>query len=1122
MSESNNQDNTSKRTKNSENDETFYLNEDADRYATIEFSEEDLKQIRRPNPQPMDEDYFAATNQVAGSETVDTVEKEDDSADEVSTNISASSTQSMEEELEKKNVRSSNKSNTLEENSMRKEADLARTSDREPSFTPSGRVKEENSTHDKEMEDQLPIHSELEETFEIDLDEDLFHRHEFQKEVENAHEEENPFAYHSIENQLRVKQEAKRQTDERPNVFQKMLQTVFTPRGNRRDGTSDKSRETSFLAEEEQEDLHLRQKELNGDDSLSSAEDHLGADERVELTQTQSASVESATASSEIDADSLEEIKEHVTKRLDDKESDGRVVAVSPTVIEEYKTNSPNKEAADQDDSSESMEREMLIEDKDKEIETVIHHDEEKMVEPTELPLDNEEDRKTSEIREDDSVWEKVKTGSSQTWHKVSDKSSELWNTAGHSIKGWFDGQKDKDAVQEHELENMTEEKAETELLDDTSDFSTEKTTEADENLSKDFTDDLENGSEEKKTYTIKEILLNEKQTAVTETSTAEDPQDLQEGSVVELEETSAKDLADQVSQRTAKFSQPILTDAVLETTLGNQEDLTQPESLEKQTGQNFVSGAAWLSAGKILSRIIGVLYIIPWATWLGAQYSSAATLYSVGYKQYALLLAIATAGFPSAVAKQMAFFNSKREFNVADKLFKYSLLIMAVTGIVTSTLLFVFAPGLAAISATDDPQAATLVIRTLAPALLILPVMSLIRGYFQGFNDMIPTAVSEVIEQIIRVIYILAATYIVMVVMQGSVVQAVAHSTFAAFIGAVASLIYLVFVYLRFLPTIKQLKAESLDTLDVSFKESIRLMLYDSFPFILLGSGIIIAQNIDTFTFRQIMIRTSILLTSEISDLFGAMSLDVDKLIMIIVALAVALATSSIPAVSAKFAEGDDTKTGDLVKNILLVFTFVMLPASVGMATIANNIYPFFYPEGHAMGPSLLITGSIMSIALGAYTVLSAVLQSMNYRRQAVKYLVVGLLVKLLLQYPMVGLFHAHGAMIATTLAFGAISVLMAIKIMRTIKIRDPFFIGDLIRIIIGTVVMGFGASGWNAALNLLFGPVGRGLTFVKIMLVVIVAVFIYTAVMALFGMLSIVIGDYRSDLQERFSLNK
>nr|WP_281727680.1 polysaccharide biosynthesis protein [Facklamia miroungae] len=545
-------------------------------------------------------------------------------------------------------------------------------------------------------------------------------------------------------------------------------------------------------------------------------------------------------------------------------------------------------------------------------------------------------------------------------------------------------------------------------------------------------------------------------------------------------------------------------------------------DQYNSQDKSKFVAGAAWLSMGQILSRIIGALYIIPWATWLGAEYSQANSLYAVGYNPYVFFLSIAVAGFPAAVAKQIAFYSTKKEFKVVDKLFKYSLGIMATSGIIIAAIFYFIAPTLVANSPTDNQEAAIIVVRSLAPALLILPTLSLFKGYFQGYSQMIPLALSEVLEQIIRVLYILGATYLIMMVYKGSITEAVAHSTFAAFVGALMALLFLVSAYVIHNKKMKSVKETSLNKMDIDFMDSLKIMLRDSIPFILLGSGIIFAQNIDTYTFKQILVRTSVLLNSEIAELFGAMSLDVNKLIMIIVSFAVAIAASSIPAVSSKYAEGNINKTSELIKNIVLLFTFIMLPASIGMAIIADNVYPFFYPAGIAAGPGLLATGSFTAIVLGAYTVFATILQSMDYRRFAITYLLVGLAIKLILQFPMVALFHAHGALLATFFGFAVSAVLMWMKIWRVIKIRDRYFVGDIVRIVIATTIMAIGTYGWNRLINQMMDPVGRGLTFVQIILVVLIAIIIYGGVMALFGMLPIIIGDYQADLQKKLSMHR
>ncbi|MFL2128879.1 oligosaccharide flippase family protein [Ruoffia sp. FAM 26255] len=591
-----------------------------------------------------------------------------------------------------------------------------------------------------------------------------------------------------------------------------------------------------------------------------------------------------------------------------------------------------------------------------------------------------------------------------------------------------------------------------------------------------------------------------------------------------DLTDEELDQLSEKISQDTDIIENPILTDQVLNEYYSQNdtviEERLEEESDEEDEKSGITSGASWLTIGNVLSRVIGALYVIPWATWLGAEYTQANVLYSAGYKPYSLMLAIATAGFPSSIAKQMAYYHSLKEYKTADKLFKNSIIIMLLTGVLSGGLLFLIAPILAENTSTTNVEGATMVIRSLSPALLILPAMSLLRGYFQGFNDMKPTAISQIIEQFARVGYLLAATYAIMMIYSGEVTQAVVHSTFAAFIGALGALLYLIFEYIRRLPVAKRLIAKSANNVNLDFKESIKIMVVDSIPFILLGSGIIIAQLIDTYTFGQILESTSALLFTEIEELYGVLSLDVDKLVMIIISLAVALASSLVPVISKKFAQRNIAGTSELVEHITVLFSIVMIPAALGMASIANNIYYLFYPNGSEAGPGLLITASISSIVLGAYTVFSTILQSMNYRRLAVRFLLIGLVVKALLQFSFVALFEAHGALVSTAIGFLVSTVLMWIKLSRELDFNYRRLNSSIIKILIASALMTVSAAMWNQSLNLLFGPVGRGLTFLKIVIVIIMAVLVYGSILGITNMLSVLIGNRFKDIQDKMRL--
>lgn len=459
-------------------------------------------------------------------------------------------------------------------------------------------------------------------------------------------------------------------------------------------------------------------------------------------------------------------------------------------------------------------------------------------------------------------------------------------------------------------------------------------------------------------------------------------------------------------------------------------------DSIPIEKEDKMIQGTFWMTFGSIFSRLLGALYIIPWNAMMGGSAEMGNALFAVGYTPYQLFLSIGIAGFPSAMSKQIAQYNAKGEYYQGQQLFRKSSLFMIVTGLLSAVLMYLLAPIIGANSPGISVEANTLVIRSLAPALLIVPIMSLIRGYFQGYQNMVPSAITQVVEQVIRVIYILLATFIVMNVFQGRFPTAVAHSTFAAFIGAVASLVMLVWYYKKHMRIYGEAIALSSTGQKLNTTLAIKEMIKESIPFIVIGSGITFAKLIDQFTFKPIMQKTTEFDSEIISNLYGLFSFNADKLIMIIISLAVGMAATSIPLLVENYIKGNVKQLGNQIRQIFELFSFAMFPAAFGMMIVAAPIYNVFYPltELSPVGIRLLAISSVMSIILGAFTIVSSILQSFGKHFEAIVYLIIGLVVKLALQYPFIALFGTAGALYATALGFTITTILTLMKIYRMV----------------------------------------------------------------------------------------
>ena len=426
-----------------------------------------------------------------------------------------------------------------------------------------------------------------------------------------------------------------------------------------------------------------------------------------------------------------------------------------------------------------------------------------------------------------------------------------------------------------------------------------------------------------------------------------------------------------------------------------------------------MLSGSAWMTAGSIFSRILGAIYIIPWRQWFGDYFYRGNALYGFGYNIYSFVLIVAIAGIPSAIAKQVSHYNAMNEYGVGIRIYKRGLVLSAALGIISASILYFGAPLLDGGNANVIP-----VLHSLAWAVLIIPTMSLTRGYFQGYQEMAPSAISQFVEQLARVIYMLATAYIIMEVLHGNWVTAVSQSTFAAFIGAAFGTLTLGFYYFKRRAHFRGLVANSNNQIRVEPKQLYQEIIAQSVPFIILGAGITIFQLIDQYTFFPIMRNISGFSETEISDLFAMFAANSNKLIMISISLASALAVTAVPLLSEALTNGNKTQIKSQNTNVLSMFMFTMIPAALGMAAIAGPLNRAFYgAQYRSLAANVLTVSSIASILMGLFVVTSAVMQGLSENKRAVKYFFIGTAVKLIVQWPLIHFLGVFGPLISTAI---------------------------------------------------------------------------------------------------------
>ncbi|OIJ09252.1 cell division protein [Anaerobacillus arseniciselenatis] len=436
-----------------------------------------------------------------------------------------------------------------------------------------------------------------------------------------------------------------------------------------------------------------------------------------------------------------------------------------------------------------------------------------------------------------------------------------------------------------------------------------------------------------------------------------------------------------------------------------------------------LVRGTMILTASIFISKILGLIYIFPFKAIVGLE---GLALYTYGYVPYTVLLSVATLGIPLAVSKFVSKYNALGDYETGRRLFKSGLIVMSVTGIVTFLILFLLAEPIAhqVVDGKDlkgnTIEDVVLTIRMVSVALLIVPIMSLIRGYFQGHQSMGPTAVSQVIEQIVRIIFILCLTFIIVNVMNGSIGLAVAFATFGAFVGALGGLtVLLIYWYKRKESLNKQIE-ESKTNHQLPLRSMYKELIAYALPLSFVGLAIPLYQTIDLMTFNKALMGVGYDQASA-EEAFGAFAQAAHKLILIPVSIATAMSLTLLPTITKSFINNDQQLLQKQVTQTYQIILFLTLPAAVGLSILAYPAYGTLFGLGDDLhiGSIILRYYAPVAVLFSLFAVTSAILQGINQQRYAVIGLVAGLLVKLSLNILLISQFEALGAIFATSLAY-------------------------------------------------------------------------------------------------------
>lgn len=462
---------------------------------------------------------------------------------------------------------------------------------------------------------------------------------------------------------------------------------------------------------------------------------------------------------------------------------------------------------------------------------------------------------------------------------------------------------------------------------------------------------------------------------------------------------------------------------------------------------KSFLQGAVILSVAGVVSKILGALYRIPLARLIGDEGMG---LYQMAYPIYTTILALATAGVPVAISVLVSRNKTKGFNGDSQKLFRVSLIVLLTAGIVLTVLVMQSAHFIA--NYVLKQPLAYYPILAVAPAIIFASLMSVFRGYFQGHQSMMPTAVSQVFEQLFRVAAVLV---LAVILFPRGLEYAAAGATFGAVIGGIAGLIILAGYYFWF-----QKKAGREQNLLYSgassaelAKEMVRLAVPVSFGAVVLP----LVQMLDAIIVpgRLMAIGYS---TSAATALYGQLSGMAAVLISLPTIFTISIATSLVPAISESLARGERKALNERLNSAFRAGMLIALPSAAGLFILATQISDLLYAAPEAGIP--LEPLAFSCIALAAFQLSSAGLQGMGRPEIAMKSLLVTGILKVIFNYTLTGIpaLNIRGAAIGTVVAFLIGSFLNLLYLRKITGIS--YEISRLVKITAVTVIMAVGVK--------------------------------------------------------------
>lgn len=477
-----------------------------------------------------------------------------------------------------------------------------------------------------------------------------------------------------------------------------------------------------------------------------------------------------------------------------------------------------------------------------------------------------------------------------------------------------------------------------------------------------------------------------------------------------------------------------------------------------KMKKNSFIEGAFVATFSILLCKVVGLLYVIPFYSIIG---NKGGALYSYAYSIYAIFLSLSTCGIPIALSKLVSESNALKEYSTREELYRLSKRLITLIGFILFLILFVFADKIAYLFIGNVKGGNTLsdvamAVRVVSVSLLVVPQLSVIRGYLQGNKMITTTSVSELLEQIVRVLIIVVGSYFLVRKLKLPVNYAVYVSIFAATIAALSSYLYLKAKVHR---NKELFNYDKVDDKKSSVRSLLKKIVFYALPFVIIDLVKSLYGMVDSFTVVKELVKLGYSI-SVAETVFGVINTWASKLNMIVVSIALGVVTSLIPNISGSFIKNDMEKVNKRINESYKTILFFSLPMSFGLVFLAQPVWVAFYGYD-ALSISIFRFYILQAIIYCVYTIALNLAQSLNQSKLALGTLFGSFIFKIILNVPMmhffkyIGLDAYQAPTLTNILVQGGASVILLVCLKKKFNFNYSSNIKPIFKIIVSVLVM-------------------------------------------------------------------